>query len=690
MPEIMARQSTIGIVREKLLSLADNPPGEVWPAITLSIAYIALYLVLDRLSFIEALYGVDITPWTPPAGLTLALLIVGGVAYMPVVVVATLVSRQLLPLVSTSPTAALIAALVVAIGYSGTAGILHRILRFDRRLQHTRDMVVLVVAATIGAGFVSLGFVTTYAAEGVISWADFRTAALQFWLGNAIGALVFTPLLLVMLEQTRGCGLSKPRRSWLGVFEIVAQWASIGGALTLVFGFHHDRYSFQLFYLLFLPLVWIATRRGLGGASWAVFTIQAGLLAILKFEDKSGETMHAFQLLMFAVAVTGLVLGTIVSERRRVARALAASDGRLRAILSATRDAVLTIDGGGRIETVNPAGEELFGRPGGLLIGTDARNLFDRPDILQRLASSAYLSRSEPLRLEFNGWHKNGAVFPIELTAGHFGTVGNEHHTLVVRDITLRRDAEARRRQRQSEVAQVSRLSLAGEMASALAHEINQPLMAITTYARGCLRLLRQTRIEPTVLREGIEQVLLQAERAGDIIARLREFVRTGASHRSSVNVKSLIDATVALAQTEAVQHGIDIEIRTVPGLPNVLADHIQIEQVLLNLLRNAMDAIASSDTGRRAILIEAKSLTTKALEISVADTGPGLAEEVATRLFGAFVTTKPHGMGLGLSISRSIVEAHDGHLRLHRTSGSGTVFAFDLPIFGGARGHAD
>ncbi len=689
MPEIMARQTTIGIVREKLLGLADNPPGEILPAIALSAAYIALYLVLDRLSFIEALYGVDITPWNPPAGLTLALLIVGGIAYMPVVVVATLVSRQLLPLVSIPPTAALTAALVVAVGYAGAAGILRHVLRFDRRLQHTRDVVMLIIAATIGAGFVALGFVTTYAAEGVISWADFRTAALQFWLGDAIGAVVFTPLLLVLLEKLRGGGLSVRRRNWFGILEIVAQWASIGGALALVFGFHHDRYSFQLFYFLFLPLVWIATRRGLGGASWAVFTIQAALIATLEFEDKSGETIRAFQLLMFAVAATGLILGAVVSERRRVARALAESEGRLTAILNAARDGVLTVDAGGRIETVNPAVEELFGRPARLLIGTDVRYLFDRPDILQRLTSSTSLSRTEPLRLELNGWRENGAVFPVELTAGHFGAAGSEHYTLVVRDITLRRDAEARQRQRQSEVAQVSRLSLAGEMASALAHEINQPLMAITTYARGCLRLLRQTLLEPSVLREGIEQVLLQAGRASDIIVRLREFVRTGASQRSSVDVKSLLDAAVALAQAEATQNGIDIEARVAVDLPNVLADRIQIEQVLLNLLRNAMDAIVSADTDRRTIVIEAKSLSGKALEISVADTGPGLAEEVASRLFEAFVTTKPHGMGLGLSISRSIVEAHDGHLRLHRTSGSGAVFAFDLPVYGGARGHA-
>ena len=451
--------------------------------------------------------------------------------------------------------------------------------------------------------------------------------------------------------------------------------------LALVFGFHYDRYSFQLFYLLFLPLVWIATRHGLAGASWAVVTIQVALIAALEFEDKSVETIRTFQLLMFALATTGLMLGAVVSERRRVAGALAESEGRLAAILNTARDGVLTIDARGRIESINPAVEQLFARPAPQLIGLDVRELLDAPHLLERLTSTARSPAAESARQELDARRADGGVFPIELTAGQFGAPGNERYTLVIRDITSRREAEARAREHQSELAHVSRLSLAGEMASALAHELNQPLTAIAAFGRGCLRLLRQPRTEPDLVKEGVEQVVLEAERAGDIIGRLREFVRTGTCQRSVVDGKALIAGAVALAQIEAKQNGIDIEVRVAPDLPPALADRIQIEQVLVNLLRNGADAILSGGAARRVLTIEARCRTGEAIEIAVADTGPGVVEEVVDQLFEPFVTTKPHGMGLGLSISRSIVEAHEGRLQLIRREGAGAVFAFDLPV---------
>ncbi len=676
-------------LRARVGGWAGEGYEEVGSVLALIIGYTALYLALGRLSFLESLHGVDITPWNPPAGLALTLLLVRGVSYVPLVVLAAFLSSQLLPLVSIPPIAGLAAALIIAVGYAGAAGVLRHAVRFDIGLHRAHDVVLLIIAACMGAGLVSLGFVATYAVAGVIPWADFGRASFQFWVGDAIGAVVLAPLLLVILDHMCSRRSGARAKARFSVLELVAQWGSIAAALALVFGPYQDRYSFQLFYLLFLPLVWIATRHGLGGASWAVFSIQGGLIAILEFEDRSSEAIRIFQLLMFAVAITGLMLGAVVSERSRVARALAQSQARLAAIFNAARDGVLTIDMAGRIEAVNPAVEGLFRRPAQRLVGTDIRNLLDASHLLERLASSAHDGAPEPLRLELDARREDGSIFPIELTAGHFGSGADEHHALVLRDITLRREAETQARRHESEVAQVSRASLAGEMASALAHEINQPLMAITTYARGCLRLLKQPLFEPAVLKEGVEQVMLQAERAGDILSRLREFLRTGACQRSVVNVKALLDGSVALAQMEAAQNAIDIEVRVAPGLPAVLADRIQIEQVLLNLLRNAIDAVLGDDANPRSIVIAANRASATTVEITVADSGAGLADEVASRLFEPFVTTKPHGMGLGLSISRSIVEAHEGHLQLLRTSGAGSIFAFDLPIADGARARA-
>jgi len=219
-----------------------------------------------------------------------------------------------------------------------------------------------------------------------------------------------------------------------------------------------------------------------------------------------------------------------------------------------------------------------------------------------------------------------------------------------------------------------------GEMAAGLAHELSQPLTAITAYARGCVRLLARSAPEPTLLHEGIAEVVQQAERAGDVLDRLREFVRGGEFRRALTEIKSLIDAAVCLTRIEAMQQEVEIEVKVDAGLPAVLADRIQIEQVLLNLLRNAMDAMEAANSKPRSVVVEARRNSKHAIEISVADSGPGVAAEVEDTIFEPFITTKPLGMGMGLSISRAIVESHGGSLRMSPSIRSGAIFIFDLP----------
>jgi two-component system sensor kinase FixL len=263
---------------------------------------------------------------------------------------------------------------------------------------------------------------------------------------------------------------------------------------------------------------------------------------------------------------------------------------------------------------------------------------------------------------------------------GRFDLLGVEHYTVVIRDITARRNAEARLHEHQAELAHVSRVSLAGEMAAGPAHELSQPLTAVTAYARGCLRLLAESVSEPILLQEGIQEVVQQAERAGDLLDRLREFVRGGEYRRAVTGVEVLIDAVLGLTRVDAMQRAVEIEKRIDPNLPAVLADRVQIEQVLVNLLHNAMDAMDAADSPRRLIVIAARRNTSYAVEISVADSGPGVAAEVADTIFEPFVTTISNGMGMGLSISRSIVDSHGGRLRMAHGVRSGARFIFDLP----------
>jgi len=543
----------------------------------------------------------------------------------------------------------------------------------------------------ISSGLVACGFVAAYSAAEIVPWTGFASAVLQYWIGDALGMVVLVPPLLILNRSVTHPEPANHGRGWLQMAEIAGQGSSIVVALAAVFLRVGADHPFGHFYLLFLPMIWIATRRGLAGASCAVLAIQAGLLTGLALQDQWETSLRAFQLLMFALATTGLMLGAVVSERGRLMHALAESESRRMAILNTARDGVLTIDGAGQIQSINRAVEQLFGRPGSFVIGHDVREFVDgTPDLVTRLRRINCSPAAEATCWELVARRAEGGVFPIELSVGRFDPPGAEHYTLVVRDITLRRNAEARAREHQAEQAHVSRVSLVGEMAAGLAHELSQPLTAIAAFGRGCLRLLRAAAPDLAMLHEGVLEVVQQAERAGDVLSRLREFVRGEACRHALVEVTTIIDAAASLARVEATQNEVEISARIDPDLPPVLADHIQIEQVLLNLLRNAMDAIVTANTDRRSIVIEAYRKSRSAIEITLADSGPGVAEELTGKLFDPFVTTKPLGMGLGLSISRSIVESHGGRLRMARNATSGAIFAFDLPTDGPeARGHA-
>jgi two-component system, LuxR family, sensor kinase FixL len=648
-------------------------------AAALSVCYVALYLTLDRLSFIGALHGIGITPWNPSTGLAMALLIVKGLRYAPLIMAAELLSGAALPIVPISPVPVSLASLVVTVGYTGAAAIL-RHAGLQAGIRRSSDVVKLIIVTIISSGLVASGFVATYAAAGIVPWSGFPEAGFHFWIGDAIAIVVLLPALLLLYERIKQRAPPVHGRASLQLIEFAAQGASIVAALTAVFSGMGDDHSLGLFYLLFPPLIWIAVRHGLPAASWAALAIQIGLIAGLEIQGHSEPSLRAFQLLMFALAATGLMLGAVVSERRRLGLALVDSEGRRAAILNTARDGVLTIDARGSIQSINPAVERLFSRPSHRLIGHNVSELVEGvPDLLHRLKLAAHSPASETRCWELDARRADGSTFPIEFSAGRFDLLGAEHYTVVIRDITSRRKAEARYREHEAELAHVSRVSLAGEMAAGLAHELSQPLTAITAYARGCLRLLARSGPEPALLHEGIAEIVQQAERAGDVLDRLREFVRGGEFRRALTEVKPLIDAAVSLTRMEAIQQEVEVEARIDPGLPAVLADRIQIEQVLLNLVRNAMDAMAAASTERRLIVIEARRKSDHAVEISVADSGPGVAAEVTDTIFEPFVTTKPLGMGMGLSISRSIVASHGGSLRMTRDLRSGGIFIFDL-----------
>ncbi|MES9958257.1 MAG: ATP-binding protein, partial [Sedimenticola sp.] len=280
-------------------------------------------------------------------------------------------------------------------------------------------------------------------------------------------------------------------------------------------------------------------------------------------------------------------------------------------------------------------------------------------------------------------WKRDGSSFPVEYTSTplrdeHEGVVGS---VVVFRDISERKQAEEEARQHQMDLAHVARLSTMGEMASGIAHEINQPLTAIATNAHACIRMLEAGGEQNERIADVIEKIGSQAERAGEIIRQLRQFVRKEQPQLSAVNLNELIDEVVTLLKPEARRADVRIELDLEQEISTVLAQHIQIDQVILNLARNAIEAMEDMLKGNRVLTITTRQGGKNAVIVTVADTGPGLSEEVREQVFNPFVTTKPSGMGLGLSISQGIIDAHKGRLYVDSNPGEGAVFRFMLPV---------
>lgn len=367
-----------------------------------------------------------------------------------------------------------------------------------------------------------------------------------------------------------------------------------------------------------------------------------------------------------------------------IALALEAAEARLRSILQTVPDAMVIIDERGRIESLSTTAERLFGYEADEACGRNISLLMPSPYREQHDAYiERYLKTGERRIIGIGrivvGQRKDGTTFPMHLTVGELRTGDRHHFTGFIRDLTDQQLTEDRLKELQSEVTHMSRFTALGEMASTLAHEINQPLTAISNYLKGSRRLLdRMEGDNVEMLRDAVSKAADQALRAGQIIRRLREFVARGESERRIESLPKLIEDASTLALVGAREHGIAVSFRLDPAADLVLADRIQIQQVLVNLMRNAIDVMSEGGAVRRLDIATA-AVAEDHVEVSVADTGSGLAPEVARQLFQPFVTTKRKGMGLGLSICRTIVEAHGGKIWVDSPREGGTIFHFTL-----------
>ena len=368
--------------------------------------------------------------------------------------------------------------------------------------------------------------------------------------------------------------------------------------------------------------------------------------------------------------------------RKRAEDELRESEAKYRLLVENQTDLLVKLDREGRYVFVSPSFCRCFGKAEGELLGRRFElevNPLDRAAFDHALAAvlaPPYRSHCEARVLAAKEWRwlawEGSAILDERGAVAELIASG--------RDVTERKRAEEQARQHLQQLAHVVRVASMGEMASAIAHEINQPLAAITTYTQACVRLLRSGGASLEEITETMERVGTRAERASEIIRHLRSFVRKEDAQPIPVQINFLVGEIVRLVQPEAAQSGVEIATDLGEGLPAVLADNIQVEQVLLNLVRNAIDAICAAGTERREVRIVTRRGEDGMVAVDVHDSGPGFDDETAGRLFEPFFTTKAQGMGIGLSISRSIVEAHQGRIWATGSRGGGAGFHVVLP----------
>lgn len=351
---------------------------------------------------------------------------------------------------------------------------------------------------------------------------------------------------------------------------------------------------------------------------------------------------------------------------------------RFAALMDAAVDAIIVIDQYGLIQEFNPAAQRMFGYEPDEVLGRNVSLLMPAPyagdhdAYLQRYNATGD-ARIIGIGREVQAQRQDGSVFPIDLSVGEVKEAGETFFVGIIRDISERQEA----RELRQRLAHVTRLGTLGEMASGIAHEMNQPLTAIVTYAQAARRL--QEKGDTAELDQVLDKIAKQAERAAAIIRQMRSFVQRQDREQEVVQAADLVYGVIQFLQMDTGRRNISIEPSLADDLPPLIVDRVQIQQVLLNLLLNAMDATEATGA-QHPVCVDVQMEADEHVLFLVKDRGCGVSAEEETQLFTPFFTTKAAGMGMGLPICRSIVQAHGGHLQYCPHPGGGSIFQFSLP----------
>lgn len=360
-----------------------------------------------------------------------------------------------------------------------------------------------------------------------------------------------------------------------------------------------------------------------------------------------------------------------ITARKRAELSLAETAARLQATIDAAQDAVLTMDSTGVIQSVNKAGAAMFGYAAAAMAGLNVSTLVEEEKESRREGAFAISAYNAGERWRVNGIRKSGARFPAEISISEARFDGQRPLVAFVKDLTRQRKIEAK-----IEKLHRDRLAAIGDMAATLAHEINQPLAATSTYLTVARRRLDKTRINDPELLEILDKATTQTLRAGRIVTNLRDIVQRGEPDKTLVGVHEVIREA---ARLEELEPPAEIRLKCGATSDQVVADRAQLRKVLENLIQNALEAMQTNE--KRELVISTSNPDDRVIRVDVLDTGCGLDGSSEEDCFEPFTTTKASGMGIGLSVSRSIVEAHYGRIWAERNKGSGALFSFTLPL---------
>lgn len=520
--------------------------GTPWWAI--AALYLLAYAVLDWASYVSPYRPFNITAWNPGVGLSFALVLLFGQRFLPLIAVAPMLGSLVVLGWGANWRLETALALVTGAGYAlGLSYLIRPRTRFDATLASMRDLMLLIGTALASSAIVAIGSLAVLYATSYVPASDVVVVLRRYWVGDAIGIMVVAPLLLVAVT-----GGQFPRFGIETAFMVLA----FGVAVVIIFAPSAISHL-HLFYVLFLPIIWVALRYGLEGATLGLALAQIGLITGVTLVKDAGPEVTALQMLMMVLSITGLSIGSVVSERRRI-----------------------------------------------------------------------------------------------------------EHQ--------LRLNQEA--------VARILLVGSMGELASGIAHEVNQPLTAILNYNRVVKRHIESGSVDRATALEAVRKSIAQVERTSALIKSIRELIRLGRSEIGPASAQKIVRESLDLLEHAVQRAEVAVDVDVAKDLPPVLADVLQMEQALMNLVLNSIEAFEQRGPGERRISITVQAADAGHIEFCIADTGPGFPDALAIDKGGPLTSTKAHGLGLGLALTRSIIEAHDGTLKLERGV-SGAVARFTIPV---------